>query len=137
MIVHLYEELGPDCVERLHGMFAFAVWDARRRRLVLARDRVGKKPLFYAVRSGALSFASELRAAASATPRSPARSTTAHSTATSAYQYVPAPLAAFRAVRKLPPASILVYEDGEASIERYWRLRYDAEPSSLEPAESA
>lgn len=62
VIAHLYEEHGVDCVAHLHGMFAFALWDARRRSLLLARDRVGKKPLFYAHRDGALSFASELGA---------------------------------------------------------------------------
>src|SRR3954453_3063430 len=62
VIVHLYEEHGEACVERLRGMFAFALWDRRRERLLLARDRVGKKPLFYAFRDGELSFASETRA---------------------------------------------------------------------------
>jgi asparagine synthase (glutamine-hydrolysing) len=62
VIVHLYEEMGPRCVEALHGMFGLAVWDQGERRLVLARDRVGKKPLYYAERPDALSFASELTA---------------------------------------------------------------------------
>src|SRR3954469_8961956 len=62
VIVHLYEEYGADCVRHLHGMFAFALWDERRQQLVLARDRVGKKPLLYALRDGVLSFASEMQA---------------------------------------------------------------------------
>src|SRR5437763_1275625 len=62
VIAHLYEEHGPDLVHSLHGMFALAIWDAKRRQLVLARDRVGKKPLFYCEREGELSFASELNA---------------------------------------------------------------------------
>ena len=61
VIVHLYEEHGLDCVRHLHGMFAFALWDRRRRRLLIARDRIGKKPLFYSLGKGALSFSSELR----------------------------------------------------------------------------
>jgi asparagine synthase (glutamine-hydrolysing) len=123
VIVHLYEEEGPDCVRSLHGMFSFAIWDARRAQLVLARDRVGKKPLFYAHRDGALSFASELRALMQddELPRD-----LDHQAIDCylAYQYVPAPLSVFRAARKLPPASTLVYRDGDVRIERYWRLDY-------------
>lgn len=125
VIVHLYEEHGPACVQHLHGMFAFALWDARRRRLMLARDRVGKKPLFYAERAGALSFASEL----SALLEDPEVSTDVDHVAIDAYLargYVPAPLSAFRAVRKLMPASLLTYTDGATTIERYWRLDYGA-----------
>jgi asparagine synthase (glutamine-hydrolysing) len=62
VIAHLYEDEGPDCVRRLHGMFAFALWDRRRQQLLLARDRVGKKPLLYALRCGVLTFASEMAA---------------------------------------------------------------------------
>ena len=92
VIVHLYEELGPDCVRELHGMFAFAMWDSRRHQLLLARDRVGKKPLFYSERDGAVSFASEL-AALMQDPRSPARSTTRRSTPTSPTAVSPLPSA--------------------------------------------
>ena len=86
--MHLYEEHGADCVRHLHGMFAFALWDERRQRLLLARDRVGKKPLFYALRDGVLSFASELQRAAAgrrdpARGRPPSRSTATSPTATS------------------------------------------------------
>jgi asparagine synthase (glutamine-hydrolysing) len=124
VIVHLYEEFGADCVERLEGMFAFALWDTRRRRLLLARDRLGKKPLLYAERAGALSFASELTAllADRDVPRDlDADALDCYFT----YQYVPAPLTAFQAVRRLPPGSTLTYEEGRVSIERYWRLRYE------------
>ena len=134
VIAHLYEELGAGCVERLHGMFAFAVWDARRRRLVLARDRVGKKPLFYSLRDGALSFASEIRSLLQdpeITREVDHRAIDAYLT----YQYVPAPESAFRAVRKLRPASTLVYEDGRVSIDRYWRLRYDDRHENADPRE--
>ena len=110
-IVHLYEELGPACVRELHGMFAFALWDSRRRQLLLARDRVGKKPLFYSERAGALSFASELRALMQ-DPEIPREIDHRALDAYLAYGYVPAPLSAFAAVRKLMPATTLLYRDG-------------------------
>lgn len=123
VIAHLYEDEGPACVRALHGMFAFALWDTRRQRLLLARDRVGKKPLFYALRPGAISFASELNALMA---DGELRRDLDHAAldAYFAYRYVPAPLTAFQAARKLPPASTLVLENGSASIERYWRLNY-------------
>jgi asparagine synthase (glutamine-hydrolysing) len=123
VIVHLYEEQGRDCVLSLHGMFAFALWDSTRHELLLARDRVGKKPLFYSHLGGNMSFASELPALLENEdiPR-----TLDHRALDCyyAYQYVPAPWSAFEAVRKLPPASTLVLRDGRISIERYWRLDY-------------
>ena len=134
VIVHLYEEEGPACVRSLHGMFAFALWDLERRQLLLARDRVGKKPLFYAQRPGRLSFASEL----GALMQDPEISRAVDHRAIDcflAYQYVPAPYSAFRAVRKLPPASTLVYKDGRATIERYWRLDYGRKRAVGDPRE--
>ena len=122
-IVHLYEEHGLDCVKHLHGMFAFALWDRRRRRLLVARDRLGKKPLFYAHRDGALSFASEM-GALMRDQEIPADVDHAALDAYLAYGYVPAPRSALRAVRKLPPAHTLVWQDGKVAIERYWRLDY-------------
>jgi asparagine synthase (glutamine-hydrolysing) len=123
VIVHLYEDLGPRCVERLHGMFGLALWDGRRRRLLLARDRVGKKPLFVAERDGVLSFASEL----GALMQDPEISGEVDLHAIDcylAYGYVPAPLSAFRGVQKLPPATLLVFEGGVSRTECYWRLDY-------------
>jgi asparagine synthase (glutamine-hydrolysing) len=134
VIVHLYEEEGAECVRSLEGMFGLAVWDSRRRRLLLARDRVGKKPLFYALRDGVLSFASELRALLqdNAIPRD------LDLEAVDSYlalRWIPAPLCVFGAVRKLPPASVLVLEDGRAKIERYWQLDYGAAPHSHDERE--
>jgi asparagine synthase (glutamine-hydrolysing) len=123
VIVHLYEELGPACVRELHGMFAFALWDSRRHQLLLARDRVGKKPLFYCEMPGALSFASELRALMK-NPEVPREIDHRALDAYLAYACVPAPMSAFAAVRKLMPASTLIYRDGVARTERYWRLDY-------------
>jgi asparagine synthase (glutamine-hydrolysing) len=125
VIAHLYEELGVECLKRLHGMFAFALWDSRRRRLLLARDRVGKKPLFYNLRGGALSFASELPALLR-DPEVPREISPEALDAYLAFGYVPAPRSIFREVAKLPPAHRLVYEDGTATIERYWQLDYAA-----------
>jgi asparagine synthase (glutamine-hydrolysing) len=134
VIVHLYEEHGADCVRFLHGMFAFAVWDSRRQRLLLARDRVGKKPLHYALRDGTLSFASEIGALLQDTdiPRD------VDPTAIDrylAFGYVPTPQSAFRALRKLPPAHTLSFADGRVELQRYWRLDYatklDASPEEL------
>jgi asparagine synthase (glutamine-hydrolysing) len=123
VIVHLYEELGPACVRELHGMFAFALWDSRRRELLLARDRVGKKPLFYSDLPGTLSFASELSALMQ-NHEIPREVDHQALDAYLAYGCVPAPLSAYASVRKLMPASTLTYRDGAARIERYWRLNF-------------
>jgi asparagine synthase (glutamine-hydrolysing) len=134
VIVHLYEEHGVDCVERLHGMFAFALWDRRRHRLLLARDRVGKKPLFYALRDGALTFASELRALLE-DPTCPRDVDPRAVDSFLAYGYVPAPASIFRGVRKLPPAHTLVLQDGDATLRRYWRLDYSKKLKVSDPRE--
>jgi asparagine synthase (glutamine-hydrolysing) len=124
-IVHLYEEEGPDFVRSLQGMFGLALWDSRRRKLILARDRVGKKPLFYCLRDGALSFASELGALV-ADGEVPRELDYEALDAYLALRWIPAPLSIYAAVRKLPPASTLTLTDGKAQIERYWRLDYGA-----------
>jgi asparagine synthase (glutamine-hydrolysing) len=123
VIVHLYEELGVECVQRLRGMYAFAIWDSPARQLLLARDRIGKKPLFYADRGDRLTFASEPRAilADGGVPRevdAMAIDLFLH------YQTVPAPRSAFRAIQKLPPAHTLTWHDGASSSRRYWKLSY-------------
>jgi asparagine synthase (glutamine-hydrolysing) len=134
VIVHLYEEEGASCVRHLHGMFAFALWDARRAQLLLARDRVGKKPLFYAHQGPALSFGSELRALME-DREIPRELDHKALDCYYAYQYVPAPMSAFKAVRKLPPASTLLWRDGKVTIDRYWRLDYSHKRSASESAE--
>jgi asparagine synthase (glutamine-hydrolysing) len=122
-IAHLYEEAGPGLVHRLHGMFGLAVWDARRRRLLLARDRVGKKPLYYALHAGGVSFGSEL--AAVLQDERVSRDVDHEALdAYLAYRWVPTPMTAFRAIRKLPPGSTLLFEDGRATVSRYWRLDF-------------
>jgi asparagine synthase (glutamine-hydrolysing) len=134
VIAHLYEELGTGCVSKLHGMFSFALWDSRRKRLFIARDRVGKKPLFYSFRGGVLSFASELRAL-SQDPGVPSEIDPEAIDAYLAYGYIPAPLSIFRDVRKLPPAHQLVFESGALTVERYWRLDYARKRSFADPRE--
>ncbi|HTO24271.1 MAG TPA: asparagine synthase (glutamine-hydrolyzing) [Gaiellaceae bacterium] len=114
-IVHLYEEHGLDFARRLRGMFAVAIWDARARRLVLARDRYGIKPLYYRHVDGELAFASELRAL----PRGEIDLDALE--AFLAFNSVPAPYSIFRDVRKLPAGHTLVWEDGRVTIDRFAR----------------
>jgi asparagine synthase (glutamine-hydrolysing) len=132
VIVHLYEEYGVDCVRHLHGMFAFALWDVDNRRLLLARDRIGKKPLLYSSREGDLTFASEMRAllASSVVPR---QLDIEAIDSYLAYGYVPTPRSIFSSVRKLPPAHTLVFQDGRARLERYWRLDYSRKLAVKDP----
>jgi len=125
VIVHAYEEYGVDCVERLWGMFALALWDSRRDLLLLARDRVGKKPLVYYADSarGGLAFASEIQAllAHPAVPRElDPRAIDDYLT----YLYVPAPGSAYRHIRKLPPGHRLVWQSGQIDVRPYWQVRY-------------
>jgi asparagine synthase (glutamine-hydrolysing) len=131
VLPHLYEESGPRFVERLHGMFALALWDGPRERLVLARDRLGKKPLLWTrLPDGTLAFASELKALL----RLPSVSREVDLEAIDAYlalQYVPGERTGLRGIRKLPPGHILVAENGGVQVERYWRPE-PAEPSAHE-----
>lgn len=122
-ILHLYEDYGTACLQYLRGMFAFAIWDYPHQRLFIARDRVGKKPLAYAIVNHSIIFASEIRCLLldSRIPREPDLEAIHHFLT---YQYVPAPLTAFKGIRKLPPAHSLVCEHGEIRIERYWDLNY-------------
>jgi asparagine synthase (glutamine-hydrolysing) len=118
-IVHLYEEYGTDCVSHLRGMFAFAIWDANRQRLFLARDRLGQKPLFYRLTEGQLWFASELKALLQV--RNAPRDLDPQALDEYLlYQYVPHPNCILRGYNKLPPAHWAVFEDGRFRSERYW-----------------
>jgi asparagine synthase (glutamine-hydrolysing) len=134
VIVHLYEEMGDACVERLRGMFAFALWDRTRRRLLLARDRLGKKPLFYAVRGDTLWFGSEPRALLQdeALPRD-----VDYQAIDSYLQlgYVPHPQSAFASLRKLPPAHTLSWHRGSVELSRYWTLSYQPQGKPLAESE--
>jgi asparagine synthase (glutamine-hydrolysing) len=123
VIVHAYEEYGRACVERLRGMFAFAIWDTRTQTLFLARDRVGKKPLYYFHGHDRFIFASEIKALLldDTVPRVPDPVGIDHFLA---LQYIPAPLTAFQGVRKLPAAHWLELRHGRVEIGRYWKLHY-------------
>lgn len=129
VIVHLYEEHGARCVEHLRGMFAFALWDASRERLLLARDRLGVKPLYYAQpeRGGiGLAFASELKSLL-LVPGVSRELDLESLAAYLAYLYIPHPRTAIRGARRLPPGTILVAEDGRVDVRRYWSLRGESQ----------
>jgi asparagine synthase (glutamine-hydrolysing) len=120
VIVHLYEEYGVDCVLRMRGMFAFAIWDARRKRLFAARDRLGKKPFFFTNTGRALVFGSEIKAILANPDVAVAPNLFAIDEYLT-YQYVPSPLTAFEGIEKLPPAHTLVCDaNGNVRIDRYW-----------------
>lgn len=123
VLVHLYEERGPALVHSLEGMYAFAIWDRARRRLLLARDRFGEKPLFYAIRGSEFVFASELgalRSGLAVDPPLDPQSIAAFLT----LGYVPGELSVRQGIRQLAPAHTLVWDTGrgEAHVERYWSL---------------
>lgn len=124
VIVHLYEEKGVDAIADLEGMFAVAIWDGRQQRLVLARDRAGKKPLFYVRRPGCVVFASEIKAFL----RHPDVTLEPDPSAFPAYflhGYVPCPRTLYRGVRQVEPASFMtISENGDVEARTYWRLRY-------------
>jgi len=118
-IVPLYQRLGPDAVARLEGMFGLAVWDDRRCRLILARDRAGEKPLFWTEVAGELRFASEVQALL-VFPDQPRRVNPAAAALYAALGYVPAPLTMIAGISKLPPAHHLVADRSGITLHRYW-----------------
>ena len=133
-ILHLYEEEGDGCLQHLEGMFGFALWDRARRRLLLARDPLGIKPVYYREANGRLAFASEAKALLldPACPREPDLDALA---AYLTFLYVPSPATAFAGIRKLAPGHALVFEDGRARVRAYWRPR-PPERLVTEPAEA-
>ncbi len=135
VIVHLYEDHGAECVHDLRGMFALAVWDRRNRRLLLARDRLGKKPLYYAQRGQTLWFGSEVRALL-ADPELPRDADHKSIDAYLQLQYVPNPRSAFLGVSKLAPAHTLTWQAGHAEVHRYWRLSYSPAEEPLDEGEA-
>lgn len=130
-IVHLYEEYGPDCVDHLRGMFAFAIWDDRKKRLFLARDRIGKKPLFYRLDRDHLLFGSELKALLQF-PGAPRELCPAAVDQYLTYQYVPHPHCIFEGYNKLAPAHWALYENGRLQTRRYWAAPFADGPAAAD-----
>lgn len=123
VILHLYEEKGLDCVKFLRGMFAFAIWDENRKRLFLARDRVGKKPLNYALNDKTLVFSSEIKSLLEDSSIEKQVNLEALNLFLT-YSYIPSPHTMFTGIKKLPPAHTLVWDASGMKIERYWNLSY-------------
>ena len=123
VILHLYRLHGPRCVEHLRGMFAFAIWDPHQQRLFLARDRVGKKPLYYSDLNGVFLFASEAKALL-AHPDVPREVDVSSLHSYLTLQYVPAPATMYQHIRKLPPAHIAEVTREGVRVESYWKLHY-------------
>ena len=130
VIVHLYEEEEEECVNKFNGMFAFAIWDRRKKKLLLARDRLGIKPLHYRIDNTSLIFASELKALI----EHPAvireidlESLNKYLT----YEYIPAPNTIFRGIKKLLPGHILILKEGKISLKQYWNIELGTMEKSL------
>src|SRR5712691_492124 len=123
VILHLYEEMGPDCVTMLNGDFAFALWDTRRNRLMLARDRMGVRPLFYATRKGALYFASEVKALLEV-PGVSAELDPIALDQIFTFWFPLAPRTAFKDIGELKPAHVLIADADRVVIRPYWSLDY-------------
>jgi asparagine synthase (glutamine-hydrolysing) len=119
VLVHLYEEKEERCVESLSGMFAFAIWDGKKRKLLLARDRIGIKPLFYAYNEKGLAFASEPKALLRL-PWIERRLDPQSLSHYLSYDFIPAPYCIYADIKKIPPGFQGIYQDGDFHCERYW-----------------
>jgi len=134
VILHGFEEWGPDCVKRLNGMFAFAIWDSQRKQLFLARDHLGIKPLYYTVLNNRLMFASEIKALLQA-PEYRREVDIQALSQLFTLRYVPSPRTLFRNIRKLPPGHRMLVSKDRISVQRYWdwtpKLRENLDETSL------
>ena len=131
VILHQYEELGTECTGTFQGMFAFALWDSRKERLMLARDRLGVKPLVYMWNGARLSFASEIKALLS--DKSIRRELDPEALELFfTFNFIPAPWTIYKSIRKLPQASVLLLQNGKVDIFRYWEM-----PRNTVPAEAS
>ena len=130
VILHLYEDLGPACLERLNGQFAMAIWDARKETLFLARDRLGVRPLFYTVAAGVLIFGSEIKAIL-ADPRLHAAIDPLALEQTFTFWSPLSPRTIFRDIVELPPGHFLVAKDGEPTVRCYWEIDFAPPPHAV------
>ena len=128
-ILHAYEQWGVHCVEKLNGMFAFAIWDSRKNRAFLARDRIGIKPLYYYCDETRLVFASELKSIVQIKSVPKEIEPKALDTFLT-FEYIPSPYSIFKNVLKLPPGHWMLYEDGQIKIRQYWHLHYEQSAAS-------
>ncbi len=135
-IVHLYEDLGLHCFEHLNGMFALAIWDGRNERLVLARDRMGKKPLYYSIQNGRLVFASELKSLMTL-PGIEREIDPGAIDLYLTYQYIPHPHSIYKVIHKLPPGHYAVFENGSLRVEKYWNHDWSQEIAIDQPTASS
>lgn len=142
-IVHAYEEWGAEAVAKLRGMFAFALWDAPRRRLLLARDRFGIKPLYYAQTGNRFAFASEITPLLTALPELPRCANRQALAQLFSLGFIPSPLTAFEGIHKLPAAHFIIIDVDEPQLklqpQRYWQLRYppNGQHRHIDPHEAA
>ena len=130
ILPHLYEEYGEELVDHLNGMYAFSLWDTRKRKLIIARDRFGEKPLYYGVFDGKLIYGSEPKALLAHPAVKPELNLDALRQYLS-YDYVPAPNSIYKGISKLPAAHIMVVENGEIKTRRYWNMTWDKSPTNF------
>jgi len=135
VIAHLYEDRGDDCVRELRGMFAFALWDARKRRLLLARDRLGIKPVYYSARRGLLVFGSEIKALLKH-PEVEAKANVEALGHFLSLKYVPAPQTMFDGIEALPPGHLLTCDSRGPVVRSYWQLSFAGHYASRRSEES-
>jgi asparagine synthase (glutamine-hydrolysing) len=123
VLLHLYEEIGPECVTKANGMFAMAIWDSKNQTMFLARDRMGKKPLYYRATPSQLIFGSEVKALLMH-PDCPRELDARNLSKYLAYEYVPAPHCIFKGLHKLPAGHWLTWKRGQTRVQRYWDVQF-------------
>ena len=128
-IIHAYEEYGVDCAQKLNGMFAFSIWDENKKRLFIARDRIGIKPLYYYVDDKRIVFGSEIKSILQV-PQVPREVEPKALDTFLTFEYIPSPLSIFKGIYKLPAGHWFLFENGQVKIQKYWFLEYKATQKS-------